>query len=219
MQPQLAGLVGGGLGDFAADIRIRAQRGRLGQESLTASGAPGDTPDSLWTAIHPHRFPLETRPEPVGDRIRADRRIELAVPEQPRDAAGGHRLVRGNAELFHQTGVVAAVLIHIQRQMIGEQIDVVAQQQAQSFGLHPGDHRRFALPEKTMMHQHGIRLGLQRCLEQPRRGGHTRDQAPDVIAPLDLKAVGAVIAHAGHIEPIGKIILQFATVYHIGLPH
>ncbi|MCY1372045.1 hypothetical protein D9M69_592230 [compost metagenome] len=96
--------------------------------------------------------------------------------------------------------VIADVRVQVQRQVIGQQADIVLEQGLQATLLHAGDARVFTLPEVAMMHQHQVCVGLHGRIEQGLAGGDATDNAHHLWPPLDLQAVGAIIGDFGAVE-------------------
>ena len=71
-----------------------------------------------------------------------------------------------------QLGVVAPLFMCIQRQVIGQQVDVVRQQQGQSL-LHPtGDGAVLPAPEQAMVNQQSVRAFFNSRFNQRFAGCH-----------------------------------------------
>ena len=86
----------------------------------------------------------------------------------------------------------------VQRQVVGEQVDVVREQQGQAL-LHPaGDAAILAAPEQAVVHKDGVGLGLHRRLDQGAAGSDARNQPPHVFLALHLQPIGPVV-----LEPLG----------------
>ena len=90
--------------------------------------------------------------------------------------------------------------MQIQRQVVGQQADIVLEQGFQAALLHTGNARVFAFPEVAVMHQHQISLGLDCGIQQCLAGGHATDYTHHLRAAFDLQAIGAVIADGGTVE-------------------
>ena len=84
----------------------------------------------------------------------------------------------------------------IQRQVIGKQVDIVAQQGLQALFFHAADSLIFPFPEIAMMDQDRIRILDNSGINQGLAGRHATDHSPYLLAPFHLKPVGAVILKA-----------------------
>ncbi len=81
----------------------------------------------------------------------------------------------------------------IERQVIGDQVDVMLEQARKAL-LHPPRHAAILpAPEQTVVDQDRISLGFDRRLDQVQARGHAADNMPDLLAPLDLQAVRPII--------------------------
>ena len=103
--------------------------------------------------------------------------------------------------------------MRIERQVIGEQIDVRGQQQAKALALLADDARVFAAPEIAVMHQDGIGAQRDGALDQRQTGRHAGDDAPDVVAALDLQPVWAIIGKTRAIEQDVDFALQMLSLH------
>ena len=104
-----------------------------------------------------------------------------------------------------QLGVVAQLGVRVQGQVVGQQIDVVGQQQADPL-LHPaGDAPIHAAPEQAVMHEDGIGPGLDRSFDQGATGRHTADDAANLALAFDLQAVGPVVLEAFGLQQAIKL--------------
>jgi hypothetical protein len=100
----------------------------------------------------------------------------------------------GPAQAQCQLRVVAQRGMGIQRQVVGEQVDVVRQQSRHALFAETRDAPVLGLPEPAVMHQQRIRAALGRGLDQRLAGGDPADDAPDALAAFHLQAVWAIIA-------------------------
>ena len=89
--------------------------------------------------------------------------------------------------------VVADVRVQIQRQVVGEQADVVLEQGLQAALLHTRDAGVLAFPEITVVDQDQIGLGFNGRIEQRLAGSDAADDAHHLRAAFDLQTVGAII--------------------------
>ncbi len=77
--------------------------------------------------------------------------------------------------------------------MVGQQINVMRQQTLHTL-LHPaGDTPVVPTPKQPVVHQDRIRPGFDGRVDQGQTGRDPRDDSPDVLAPLHLQAIGAVV--------------------------
>jgi hypothetical protein len=82
--------------------------------------------------------------------------------------------------------------VRVQRQVVGQQVDVVRQQALQAL-LHPaGDGAVLPAPEQAVVHQDGIGIRRDGGVDQRAAGGDAADQRRSP-APFHLQPVGAVV--------------------------
>ena len=104
--------------------------------------------------------------------------------------------VRHQAQLAPKLRVVTQHRMSVEWQVVGQQVDVMREQQRKPL-FHPAGHARvLPLPEQPMVHQNRIGLRRDGRFDQGTAGGHTRDQAAHLCRALDLKPVGAVVLEA-----------------------
>lgn len=157
----------------------------------------------------------------------SDPRLELARCQrlgQRADQADRPRITGLQRPLDTQTKqggqlrVVAHLWMHIQGQMVGQQRNIMAQQGFQAALFHAHDTGILVLPEVAMMHQHHIRLCLDRSIQKCLAGGHAADDPSDLRPPFDLQSVGAVIGDPGGIEKPVRLLYQGGECYWHGFP-
>ncbi len=83
--------------------------------------------------------------------------------------------------------------MHVERQVVGEQADVVGEQGAQAPTPETGHAAVLALPEQAVMHEDGVMPAGDRQVEQGLAGGHPAQHAQDLGASFHLQAVWAII--------------------------
>ena len=118
------------------------------------------------------------------------------------------------AELTTELCVVAQFRVRIQRQVVGNQVDVVSQQQAQALLQPACDSAILPPPKQAVMHQEGVCLHRDRSLDQGQTGGNARDQAVHCGRALDLQPVRAVVLEARSLQQILQRLHQLAAVCH-----
>ena len=80
--------------------------------------------------------------------------------------------------------------------MVGQQIDVMRQQQRQTLP-HPASNAAIlATPKQAMVHKDGVGLRCNGRLNQGQTGRYTRNDFLHLHAPFHLQAVGAVVTKA-----------------------
>jgi len=81
----------------------------------------------------------------------------------------------------------------VQRQMVGQQADVVGHQHLDAAVQPAGDAPLVPAPEQPVVHEHGIRTNLGSRFNQRQTGGHAGNDVGHPWPTLHLQAVGAVI--------------------------
>ena len=96
--------------------------------------------------------------------------------------------------------IVADLGVRIERQMVGQQVDAVADQAGDTPPLDTDDWLRLALPEITVMREQRTGAGGGRGVDQCLARGDAADEFADLGAGFDLKAVGAIIVEVRDLE-------------------
>ncbi len=195
---------------LAGQVGIHPQRHGVGQHARRTAGAPGHLADQLVRRAQGQRRAAQLALHLVSPVGQAHRLGQFAAPQQVLLAALAQR---GDAQHARQRGVIAQRRVGVQRQVIGDQVDVVRQQLRQAGFFHAQHARVFVFPEVTVVHQNGVGLQGNRRVDQRRAGGDASNDAADVRAPFHLQAIRAVI-----LEPPG---LQHAvqSLKHIAALH
>ena len=103
--------------------------------------------------------------------------------------------------------------MRIKGEMIGEEVDIVGQQAADTRLAQTGDAAILALPEPAVMHQQGVGTALDGGLDQCHAGGDTGHDAQHVGATFHLQAVWAIIPEARSFQCFIQIARQFITFH------
>ncbi len=112
-----------------------------------------------------------------------------------------------------EAGVVPELGMSIQRQVIGQQADLAAQQRSQSPPFHSHHLRCLAAPEITVMNQQGISSPryrfIQKTLASGDAGGESRNPGPTFY----LQAIGAVILEEVRLQALLQVMAEFSKGY------
>ena len=115
------------------------------------------------------------------------------------------------AELKPELGIVAQLGVRIQRQVIGEQIEVVGQQQSQAL-LQPARHATvLAAPEQSVVDKNRICLRRHSRFNQREAGRHARDDFAHLAFAFDLQAVGPVVLETLGLQKLIKFTEQLSA--------
>jgi hypothetical protein len=188
------------LRDLAGDEGIGTGGDGRFEITLRAARAPGDVADRAVRRVEQGDRFAERLLDVGGQRLRAREALAVVARAQEADLlfaeAPGRAGVRHQAQLEAELRVVAEFRMRIERQVIGEQAYVVAEQEAEPL-LHPAGHAPvLAAPEQAVVHEDRIGLGKDRSLDQRAARGHARDDLAHRGAAFDLQAVRAVVLEA-----------------------
>ena len=181
---------------------------------LGAATAPGNASQRpLRVTRHQHRRAAQCK----GDAFRQGG----GIFQRGCGHADHAQILFAKHPLAHQTqaqaqlGVVAQGGVRIQRQVVGQEVDLVSQQARQAL-FHPaGDAPILAAPKQTMVNQQGIRSGLDGGVDQRQAGGDARDHMADGVTAFHLQAVGAVIFEALRLQQLVAGHQQLRTGGHV----
>ena len=118
---------------------------------------------------------------------------------------------RLQAQLQAELRVVAELGVRIERQVVGEQVDVVRQQQRQPL-LHPArDTAILATPEQAVVDKNGVGLRRYGRFDQRAAGRDTGDDFVDARAPFHLQAVRPMVLEARGLQQRIEGLQQFGS--------
>jgi serine protease DegQ len=201
------------LRNFAREIDIDAQVDRLLKKILRPAGTPGDATDPTRRVIagtdHLRR-PAQCLSDDSGELGERRRRLGTAVPA---DILLAKPPLGTPSQPFGKLHVVAELTVTVERQVIGDQIDVMLEQRLQTRLAKTGDATILAAPKPAMMHQNGISLARDRRVDQRLAGGYASHDAPYLAVAFHLQAVWAIIAKAFRFKQLIEIARQFFTFH------
>ena len=117
--------------------------------------------------------------------------------------------------MLTQHGVIAPLFVRIQRQVVGQQIDIVRKQQRQSL-LHPaGDAAVLAAPEQAVVNQQRIRAFIYGSLNECFACSHARDDFFDLGASFHLQTVGAVVLEQLRLQQLVAQADELVSLCHV----
>ena len=182
---RLAREVNRGLRDFSTDKHIGAESDCTLEHPLTATGAPRDATNraSDVSGVDHHRSPTES----AGQR----RRQLLQRHWGSRPAVTRHILLaetpfHGPPRTTRQLDVVANLGMRVERQVVGNQVDIRRQQGLQARLAKPGNGTRLAAPEPAVMDEDCIRATTHRFVNQRLIGRHPADHTLHLGATFHL---------------------------------
>ena len=132
-----------------------------------------------------------------SERIQAHRRVQTAAKP---DVLVGETPGFGQTQPPAQLGVVAEFGMDVQRQVIGEQVEFVRDEQRDARAAGAGEAGILALPEIAVVHQDGIRVVCERALNQFEACGHAAYDAADFTTPFHLQPIWAIIPKSGDLQ-------------------
>ena len=200
--------VGLWLGDFAGDEGVGTGGNGGFKKPLRPPRAPGHAANGPRAVPRHQRGGAPEHALHVGGQ-------RLGIGERRRGHAAqllfAKTLVGLPAKHAPQLRVVAQFGVGIERQVVGEQADVVRQQQAQAL-LHPAhDSPVLATPEQAVVHEQGIGARGNGSLDQGAAGRHAADDALDTVLALDLQTIRAVVLEALGLQQPVQATQQFVT--------
>jgi hypothetical protein len=124
----------------------------------------------------------------------------------------------GPAHPLRKLRVVAQLRVRIERQVVGEEADVVRKQRFQARLADAIDAAILAAPEPAVMHQDGVRPGRDGGADQVLAGRHAADNTVHLGATFHLQAVWAIIAETSDFEDLVEMAFQFRSLHGAPLP-
>ncbi|EKE17692.1 MAG: hypothetical protein ACD_10C00317G0001 [uncultured bacterium] len=112
------------------------------------------------------------------------------------------------AKTSGQLRVITQFRVRIERQMVSQQVDVMANQSPQTLPAYPGDATIVTFPEIAVMHQNGIGISRHRRIKQSLAGRHSGDNALHLAASFHLQAVWAIIPKLTGLQKLIQILHQ-----------
>ena len=111
-----------------------------------------------------------------------------------------------------QLGIVAEVGMGIERQVIGEQVDIARQQRRQPRLANSRYAPVLTAPEIAVVHDDGIGIARHRRVKQSLTGRDAGDDAANLAPPFHLQTVWAIIAVSIHLQQFVEIALKIRVV-------
>ena len=103
--------------------------------------------------------------------------------------------------------------MHVEREVVGEQADVVGEQGAQPPTPETGHAAVVALPEQAVMNEDGVMTTGDREVEQRLARGHPAQHAQHLGASFHLQTVWAIILQPWSVEQGVEMIPEFGELH------
>ncbi len=207
-----AGKMHGLLRDFTTDVGVESHCNGLFEIALGAARAPADAlhgsvciPYQQWLSA---KYSRHLR----GKRTGGCRSTDIAVPP---DILIGESTFRIPAQAPGKLGVVAEFRMRIERQMVGDQTDVVGQQHADTPTADAGNAPILPLPEPAVVDKDGVGRAGDGRLDQCLAGRDASHDAHHLRTSFHLQTVWAIIPEARCFKLFIKMAHQFVT-FHSG---
>jgi hypothetical protein len=104
--------------------------------------------------------------------------------------------------------------VGVERQVVGIEVDAVAEQQRQALLQPAGDAAVHAAPEQAVVDQQRVGAARDRRLDEGAAGGDAGDDLAHLGAALDLQTVRPIILEAPGVEQGVQAVLEIGTVGH-----
>src|SRR5690606_28541060 len=149
-----------------------------------------------------HGFSIQPAADLLGQFSAAELFNQLTL--QSDRARIGRLQTTGDAPAHQlcQLDVDAELGVHIQWQVVSDQVDAIFQQGADATLFQAGDGSRLATPEVAMMHQQQVRTGFGGGVDKCLTGGDATDHSTDLATPFHLQTIRAVILKGSRFEEI-----------------
>ncbi|CFP59723.1 Uncharacterised protein [Bordetella pertussis] len=99
--------------------------------------------------------------------------------------------------------------VGIQRQVIGQQVQFVAQRQRQAGAARAEHAAVLVAPEPAVVHQHRVGAALDRRAQKRLGGRHAGDNVRDLGLAFDLQPVGTIVLESRRlqraVQPVGQL--------------
>jgi serine protease DegS len=202
------------LGNLATDEGIQPPRCCRLDPGLGRPGAPAHGFDTLRCTGNVQRHPAQPLLDMRRQRRAVERRRQAPILPQLQVRLTAEAALWLKIQDAGQLCIVTQPGMRIQRQMVCQQTNLLPEQAAQAALLHAGDTGILPLPEIPVVHQQRIGAGLDGRLDQRHAGRHTADQPPHFLAPLDLQAVGTIVAETVNTEQSVRVFNKILQNYH-----
>ena len=108
--------------------------------------------------------------------------------------------------------------MRVERQVVGEQVDVMAEQAGQTRLASGDDPAVLAAPEPAVMHDDSIGPAGDGAFYQGKTGGDAEKHLADLVASFHLQAVWAIIAESRGVQQFIQIALKLNSLHCLSRP-
>lgn len=197
-------------GNLATHVGVEPERDCLLETALGAAGTPADAGNRARGVADQQR----RTPECGGERglhasgVRGGFRASV-----PGDVLLAEAPFRDPFQSGGELRVVAKFRMRIEREVIGEEVDVVRQQGTDAAAADTGDAPILALPEPAVMDEQRIGTARDGGVDQCLAGGNAGNDALHGSASFHLQTVWAIIPEARRFQRCVQVALQFITFH------
>src|SRR5664280_426540 len=214
VDPVLLGAVHDPLAGLAGDVGVEARRDGLIETGGRPPGHDPDRGDHVRAAEEDLRLLTAGGPHPREQLLVGDRRREHPGEPQRHPAEVPERLELLEPEVAGEDGGVAVLWVAVEREVVGDQVEVVLEQQLQAAPERAHDMRRLlAAPEQAVVDEDGVRTPGGRLGEQLGRG---RDAGGDPLhfpPPADLEAIDADVLQRLRLEQVVEVRHELIAIH------
>ena len=146
---------------------------------------------------------------PGTGKLRRAQKSEVLLAETARRTVHRHK-----SEHAAKLRVVAQLGVGIQRQVVGDEIDVVLEQQGQALPHPARDRAILTAPEQPVVHKDRVGPHGDRRLHKRKTGSDAGHDPQDLRAPLHLQPVGPVVPEALGLQQAVQVVKQLLSGGH-----
>lgn len=222
MDPGLAGDVHHPFADLAGDVGVEALGDRDVELPLGAAADDSEALDRVGTGVE-HQWIVIVDLGASLAQLGGGEGLRETPPVPDRQTlVGSEGLAVDEPEGFRRQSVVAIHRVAVERQVVGEEIDLAGDQLPHPSVLHPGQDQWGTVPEDAVVDQDRVGIELAGADEEILAGRDPGDQPADSRPAFDLEAVGAVVltlADRQQLSQVGdKLFARHGNSRHRSIP-
>jgi hypothetical protein len=181
---------------------------------LRTACAPSNTPDRCRNVADHHTCAPQDRFDMVLQLMAILEHRVIRTLAQPSQILLAKSAICPQAKSKSQLRIIAKLFVRIERQVIGEKVDIVGQQQGQP-SLHPaGDTTILTAPKKTVMNKYRVCLSCNRGFDQKLRRRNARQHQGNLGTALDLQPVRRNVPKPLRLKQIIEMFKQSLALHH-----